>query len=302
MAVELKITARGHLCKKKLDFQLLLKHCKLNFGSYNRFYVLEENNGGSVGLLYNPNRLARGIFFDGRKMEEGEVILKFNLPTTRTEINDFIRVATEVKIQYRAVAMLCDGVDTTIEELIENRDNFLEYSLDSLRGFCTNQDYEAGIITLASYPYTFSTEEMDFYAKAESLDEFEEMLHQRQSVHVYYASPSLMKKPDAEEVVAFYTFTEETPSIFPLKAGNFLSAEEIQVDRGLVRFYIDSEGKVLDGIFPYDAFVEEVAPRGAWLYDGDHVYVPPFSKETIYEMAESLSKIPASAPEPALSS
>lgn len=290
MAVELKIVARGHLCKKKLDFQLLLKRCKLNYGSYNAFYVLQENDGGPVGLLYNPNRMARGIYFEGKQMNEGEVSLRFNLPTTLSEINDFIRVATEIKIQYRSVAMTCDGVDMSIEELIENRDSFLEYSLESLKGFCTNEEYEAGTITLASYPYTLSPEEMEYYARSESLDEFEEMIHQRQSVSAYYASPSLMKKPDSKDVVAFYTFTEGIPSIFPLRANYFLTSEEIHVDRGLVRFYVDSQGEVLDGTFDYEAFIEEVAPRGAWLYDGDHVFIPSLEKEILFEIAENLLK------------
>lgn len=290
VAIELKISAKGYLCKKKLDFQALLKRCKLNYGSYNSFYVLDEDNGGSVGLLYNPSRLARGIFFDGTLMDEGQVSISFNLPTTLTEINDFIRVATEVKVQYRNVELICDGLETTIEELIENRDNFLDYSLESLRGFCTNKEYEAGIITLASFPYTFSQEEMEYYAKAETLDEFEEMIHQRQTIDAYYASPSLMKKPDSEEVVAFYTLTEDTPSIFPLRPNNFLTMDPVDIGRGLVRFYIHSQAEVIDGAFDFDKFIEEVAPRGAWLFDGDHVYIPSLNKKTIYEIAIKLTK------------
>lgn len=46
------------------------------------FYILEEGAADDTVILYNPKRIGRGIFFDGRKMKEGRVEISYNIPTT----------------------------------------------------------------------------------------------------------------------------------------------------------------------------------------------------------------------------
>lgn len=289
--MDLKIKAKGLLCRETLDFQALLKNCRLHYGGYNPFFVLEEENHGDVGLLYNPHRMARGIYFDGSKKDEGEVTLSFNLPTSPSEIHDVIRVVTEVKLQYRNVELISDGVVLTVEEFIQGKDNYLDYSLSTLRGFCETKSYECAILTLAAYPYTLTPDEMEHYGNDGTLEEFEELLHQKQTVDAQYVCPKIMKKNDTEEVVAFYTLVEDCACIMPVAANCFLNGEQVPIERGLVRFYIDSHKCVLDGHYDYDHFVAVLLEYGAEYFDGDHLYLPAFQLAELEEIASEIQKL-----------
>ncbi len=37
----------------------------------------------NTAILYNPDRIGRGIHFDGRKAQEGFYVVSYNIPTTR---------------------------------------------------------------------------------------------------------------------------------------------------------------------------------------------------------------------------
>ena len=73
MAFTLQIKAKGLFGNKKIDMETLLSNCNLRFGSDNEFFVLEEGktNQGTC-ILYNPQRIGRGIFFDASKIDDGQ--------------------------------------------------------------------------------------------------------------------------------------------------------------------------------------------------------------------------------------
>lgn len=296
MAVDLIIEATGFLCQKTLDFQSLLKKTRLNFGSYDPYFMLNDLNTGDMGLLYNPQRLGRGIYFDGREMNEGVVKMSFNLPTTPSEIDDLIRLASEIKVQYKNVDLTCDGVTVNIDDFVQNKQHYLDYSLATLQGFCETQSYEAAILTLVRFPYTLTPDEMVYFSKEGTLEEFEELLHGKQMVDIYYATPKIMKKDDTEEIVAFYTVAEDVPGIYPVECSCFLSADMVKVQRGYVRFYIDSTKSVLDGYFDYNNFANLITEWGADYFDGDHFMIPAFSLDEIQEITSSLNKMPVEEP------
>ncbi len=292
MAVDLTIKAKGVLCKETLDLLSLLKRCRLEFGCYSPYFVLEDKHPNNVGLLYNPKRMGRGIYFDGSKKDQGIVKLSFNLPTTPTEIDDIFRVVTEVKLQYRNVVLISEDASLSVEEFVARKQRFLQYSLSTLRGFCETRQYESAILTLAAYPYTLTPDEMVHYANNGTLEEFEELLHQKQTVNAYYSCPKLMRKEDTQELVAFYTLAEDCPSIMPIECSCFLSLEQVPVDYGLVRFYIDSEQRVLDGYYDYDNFVAVLLEFGAEYFDGDHLILPSFTAEELKEIANEILSMP----------
>lgn len=293
MAVDLTIRAKGMLAKEELNFPTLLKNCRLQFGTYSPFFVLEDENPTQVGLLYNPQRMGRGIYFDGSLMDQGEVKLSFNLPTTPTEINDLIRVVTEVKLQYRNVEIISGDITMNVMEFVQLKDKYLDYSLSSLRGFCETRQYESAILTLAAFPYTLTPDEMVFYTEEGTLEDFETLLHEKQMVDALYISPKLMRKESTEELVAFYTVTEDCPVILPIECSCFLSMEQYQVDYGLIRFFIHKEQRVMEGYFEYDNFVAVLLESGAEYFDGDHLYLPAFSIQELEEIAQEIKAMPA---------
>ncbi len=285
MAVDLVIRAKGFLANDTLDFVAMLKDLRLSYGNYNEFFILEENIGSDQGLLYNPQRMARGIVFNGSQMNQGKVSLSFNLPTSPREIHDFFAIVQEIKKQYRNIELELEGKPCTLEDFMGKVQYYQDCSLSTLRGFCQNKEYEAAILTLASFPYTLSPDEMDYFATEGSLEEFETLLHHKQQVEAQYSCPKIMENSQTGELVAFYTLVEGCPCILPTDYRNFLSPQQQEVSAGYLRFYLDSVKKVMEGYYDYQVFVSVMVDFGAEYFDGDHLYLPGFRLAELKEIA-----------------
>lgn len=294
MAFTLQIKAKGLFGNKKLDMEALLSNCNLRFGSDNEFFVLEEGktNQGTC-ILYNPQRIGRGIFFDASKMGDGQYVLSYNIPTTEAEITDFIRVAKEIERQSKHVEMYCveEERSFTVESLMENKERMVQFSLDTLNQFCGNKEYKSYIFTLAMWPLVLTKEQVAYYATCRDLKEFEQLLHDKQNLDVYYAKPTLLHNNNTGKNGAFYTLTEECESIFPIRADGFINMDNVKIDEGFVRFFIYSENRVLDGLFDYDRFVKALLDRGATYFDEEHIRVPSMIKQQILEIAEEIAVV-----------
>ena len=67
-----------------------------------------------------------------------------------------------------------------------------------------------------------------------------------------------------------------------------MNLSEIKVSECFVQFVLYSEQRVLDGLFPYDRFMEELQKYGIRPFDADHVLIPPMSKAKLEELAAKL--------------
>ncbi len=108
MAFTLVINSKGLFGKvKNIQMAELLKNCGLKYGSNNEFYILEDDKmNQNTAVLYNAKRTGRGIFFDGSRIADGQVTISYNIPTTKTEIHDFIQVAKEIERQFKKASSL----------------------------------------------------------------------------------------------------------------------------------------------------------------------------------------------------
>lgn len=289
---------RGFLKKKHsengmLTLPSLAEACGFRYGSDDGFYVLregEQNNG--TAIFYRLDRIGRGIFVDGSKLEEGLLGISYNIPTTRAEIADFAELAKEIERRLGEVEMYCVEEERyfTGKELEEGVDAFAEFSLRSLNQFCGNKEYESFTLTLALWPYVIPEEKVALWENCRDLADFEETIHDLQSQDVYYAKPQLFRNNATEKIGAFYALTEECTSVFPVRADGFLNMDGIQVDEGFVQFVLYSEQRALDGLFPYEAFIEALPQYGIRQFDASHVLIPPLSKETLESLAEQLKR------------
>lgn len=291
MAFALKIKSKGLFAKKKIDFTTLLNNCKLKYGSANDFYILEENIlNNETAILYNPNRIGRGIFYDGSKVAEGIIEISYNIPTTETEINDFINIAIEVNKQFKNAEMYCVEEERayTVKELIDNKERMVKFSLESLNNFCSNKEYKSYILTLAMWPIYLKKEQVELFSVCLDLKEFEQILHDVQCMDVYYAKPRLMQNKEGK-IGAFYTLTEECESIFPVKADILINLNNIKIDDAFISFYIYSENRMRDGIFSYEKFIKYMLDKGANYFDEEHIYIPSLIKQEIENIVERIS-------------
>ena len=295
MAFTLVINSKGLFGKvKSIQMAELLKNCGLKYGSNNEFYILEDDKmNQNTAVLYNAKRTGRGIFFDGSRIADGQVTISYNIPTTKTEIHDFIQVAREIERQFKKASIYCteEKRNYTMDELENKEEAMAAFSLESLHHFCNDQEMKQCILTLALYPWFMEPEKREYYKTCPDLDDFEETIHELQAGDFYYAKPSLMKNKNDGKVLAVYTLTDECASIFPMDAKAFLNLDGIQVDEGLISFWIYGEQRRVEGLYPYDKFVEYMMNHGAAKFDASHMRIPGnITKEEIDKMIAGIGQ------------
>lgn len=176
----------------------------------------------------------------------------------------------------------------TSRELEQGIEGFAVFSRKSLNQFCGNKEFKSHILTLARWPYTLTEDKVAAWEACTDLSDFESTLHGLLARDVYYAKPRLLQKNDTKEIGAFYALTEECESIFPVRADGFLNLSELKVTEGFVQFVLYSEQRVLEGMFPYDQFIEELNGYDVRQFDADHILIPPMTKADLENLAEKL--------------
>ena len=68
-----------------------------------------------------------------------------------------------------------------------------------------------------------------------------------------------------------------------------MNLSEIKISEGFIQFYIYSEDRILDGLYPYERFMEEIRQYGVQAFDTGHVLIPPMNKESLERLADKLS-------------
>lgn len=291
MAFTLQIRQKKRLGKMVLDIPSLAHACGFCYGSNNDFYILQENEQRQgTAVFYNPERIGRGIFVDGSKVMEGYYEISYNIPTTKAEIADFIRLAGEIARHLGRVEMYCVEEERTftIRELEQEIENFAMFSRKSLNQFCGKKEFGSHILTLARWPYTLTEDKVAEWETCTDLSDFEQTLHDIQALDVYYAKPRLLQKNDTNEIGAFYALTEECESVFPVRADGFLNLSKLKITEGFVQFVLYSENRVLEGIFPYDCFIREMSRYDIRQFDADHILIPSMTKAELEELAGKL--------------
>ncbi len=291
MAFTLQIRQKKLFGKTILAISSLAQACGLCYGSNTDFYILQENeqvNGTAV--FYHPEHIGRGIFFDGSKSREGYYEISYNIPTTRSEITDFVRLAREIERRLGRVEMYCVEEERafTSRELEQGIEDFVTFSRKSLNQFCGNQEFRSHILTLARWPYTLTKDKVALWETCTDLSDFERTLHGFQALDIYYAKPRLLQNNDTKEIGAFYVLTEECQSVFPVRADGFLNLRELKVTKGFVQFVLYSEQRMLEGMFPYAQFIKELNGYDVRQFDADHILIPPMTKAQLENLAGKL--------------
>ena len=291
MAFTLQIKQKKLFGKTVLDIPSLARACGLCYGSNNEFYILQENEQKNrTAVLYNPAHIGRGIYFDGSKAREGYYEISYNIPTTRSEITDFARLAGEIERRLGRADMYCVEEERafTGRELEQGIEDFAAFSRKSLNQFCGNKEFKSHILTLARWPYTLTEDKAAAWETCTDLSDFERTLNGLQARDVYYAKPRLLQKNDTKEIGAFYALTEECESVFPVRADGFLNLGELKVTEGFVQFVLYSEQRVMEGMFPYEQFIEELNGYGVQKFDADHILIPSMTKAELEKLAGKL--------------
>ena len=257
MAFDITISAKKTLFKKtpRLNVEDILKNCNLKFGSYDDYYILQEDKMyNNTMILYNPQKFARGIFMDLNKFVSGKVSLSINLPTTPSEIDDLFNVINEIINQYVNVNLYIEDNKYDKNILGDLKYDLNKSCLDNLRQIASNNPQLKLIQTLVKFPYTFSDEDREKFKNAKDLTEYEELLHKIQDVDIYYAKPILRQKPGGD-VLSCYSVSNNCTSVFPIDGKNVLCRYNQDSKHTIITFFILEEMKIVGGMYDYNDFI-----------------------------------------------
>ncbi len=293
-----KITIKGKNSffkkAKKVNISDIIKKLGFEIGYYNDAYVLQlGETKDNTCILYNPKSIGRGIFLDlGKFNEDNQISLLYNIPTTKTEINDFFDLSKEIIDSFGNVELYNEDETFTVNSFFAQKESMIAFSLAVLNQKASTQYNDNNwIITTAMFPYTFSDEERESFSKATSLDEFEKRLHEIQLLDVYYAKPTVMHEKNRDINIGVYSLTENCRSVFPIDGTSSLVTVKLntEINDAWVCFAIYSEQRLLEGYYNYNSFVEYIKEY-TQPFDKGHIVIEPMSKEELIKIADYLKE------------
>jgi hypothetical protein len=258
VSVEVKIK-QNSIFKKKLDITDVINLTGLSYGVCDENYRLIPGETAAHTLLYDKNRLARGI---DASIDKTDIVLLLSLPTTPFEIHSF----------YHAVEKICNALKTKTyireEEKVNLKDNpqFIKMDeegsvagLEAISEKLEKDKYNRFEIYGICNPISIGANEVKQIGNR--LDLFEEYLHRLQSLDVYYAAPRVYRVQN--KLVGIYAVGADIVSVVPTEP--YIVLNQIQ---GVEEWYVMLKaGKTIK----YKDFIENIPAKE--YYDFNHVIV-----------------------------
>lgn len=278
------IQSKGVLGKVTLDFEHLLKSTNLCFQRQEGKSKAHKTEDGVFGLLYNPKKLARGIYYDGRKATNGKVTIGISFPCSEGEISDFFRVASEIKLQYRNIQIYHEDFTLSFDELVEKRESFVEYAKEKLSELASGP--QPSLQLLCQY-YTLTPTEQQQFQKNPDLELFSQILDTCQNKKFAEAAPVFFHEEQKEQAVFF--LVEEQAMFFPLNPENSVYLQGKSPENTLVSFKNKNGKALLSGYYGYGDFVDLLLELGAETVDEKYLSLPAFTKDELESIVAGIS-------------
>lgn len=264
MSVNVRIKQKS-LFKKKINIDDIIRISNLSYGVCDENYRLIENEKADHTLLYDKNRLARGIDIS---FDKNDILLLLSLPTTKKEIRMFYNIIEKICSELKLKNYIRE------EELvsIDDSEKFIKYDeegsiggLEDLQKRIEENEYSNFEIFGIYNPISIGLKEIHEIDK--DLDNLDELLHRLQSKDVYYAVPRVYKVKD--KLVGIYAIGPNIPSVIPLKP--YIILNQI---KGINDWFVMlKEGKTIK----YDDLINNVKTQE--YYDVNHVIIALSEKE-----------------------
>ena len=258
MSVSVRIKQKS-LFKKKLNIEEIIKLTNLSYGVSDENYRIIQNEIGKNTLIYDKNKLARGIDIS---LNDTDVVLLLSLPTSPSEIRKF----------YEVIEIICKKFNTQNyireEELVSIKDNekFIKYDeegsiagLEDLQEKIGQNEYKRFEIFGVYNPISIGINEIKKINN--NLYNLEEYLNRIQSLDVYYATPRVYRVK--EKLIGIYAIGSNIPSVVPTEP--YIVLNQI---KGIEEWYaMLKEGKTIK----YNDFINNAENKE--YYDVNHIIV-----------------------------
>ena len=286
MSIEVTIK-NGQLFKKPLQISDLTMR-KYAYGSLDGSW---RNTGELVegyNVLYDPNRIGRGIEFSWSNNVKDEIELRVNFISTKYDMDMFYEVIRNILHVWKAKSFDHDGETYHEEDLDELCRLQKELNLKYMSEL--KQD---GVMTIfgAMFPISVKYEKLANYGITNDEEGYADYLHELQSKDVYYAVPIIFQLND-DEFFGSYSVTATTDTIFPKQAMNPIMATNPNTGGPLecalfVVTLVSIEKRQAVGRMAFDEFIAKARIMECPEFDETHVFLKGLSEEEIQALAAS---------------
>ena len=257
MSVTARIKQKS-LFKKKMNLEDIIKFTGLSYGVCDENYRLDRDEIGEHTLIYDEAKLARGFEL---WLEGSDVLLSLSLPTAPSEIRLF----------YSLVEKLCNEFNTK-KYLREDEEAYLyedeefikwdeEASLVALEEMTSKTEDEYRCFEIFGIYNPIAIGQRELQRIDCNLNNLEEYLNEIQSLDVYYATPSVYRKKDTNELFGIYSIVADIPCVVPNKP--YIILDQI---KGINYWYV----MIRKGMtVTYDDFINHISSKE--YYDANHV-------------------------------
>ncbi|MFR7562601.1 DUF4299 family protein [Faecalibacillus intestinalis] len=257
MSVTARIKQKS-LFKKKMNLEDIIKFTGLSYGVCDENYRLDRDEIGEHTLIYDEAKLARGFEL---WLEGSDVLLSLSLPTAPSEIRLFYSLVEKLCNEFNTKKYLREDEEAYLyedEEFIKWDEEASIVALEEMTSK-TKDEYRCFEIFGIYNPISIGQRELQRIDC--NLNNLEEYLNEIQSLDVYYATPSVYRKKDTNELFGIYSIVADIPCVVPNKP--YIILDQI---KGINYWYV----MIRKGMtVTYDDFINHISSKE--YYDANHV-------------------------------
>lgn len=205
----------------KITLDEIIKLSGLNYGIMSDSYILNRNETGIYNILYDKNRIGRGIEL---RIDKRKIYLTIGYPNTKYEINIFYELIEKICKRLKIKYFYKDKEKLNIIKKEEYIEKDIKSSIELLKkieqkvllGINKNELVLGGI-----NPIYLGKRE--FECIDSSIDNFEQVLHDYQNKSLTMCEPQLYKRANETIYSVFYvyendrTVLKKNASVYPFR-------------------------------------------------------------------------------------
>lgn len=292
MAIDIVIKQTG-LFKKTLPLDIITGN-NLAYGNHgdDGIRLVDELIDDGYFIVYDPQKLGRGITVEWNEKEKNKIVLRQLIPTHREVLKACFDIVKRIT-DYWKCDLEVDGTNIKPQDFLSQYDDYLEFNKDtamSQNEKITSDDpeYEKTTLPCVLFPLVLGKEEARSFQN--NIENFYDWMHEKQSIDAYYGVPKFYQVED--KIIGMYVVTEDTTSIFPTTPDNqiglinVINQNNIKYDEISITLYSMTEDGSL-GMIPYHHFLQAVKDKSK-PFDGDHILIEGLSYNEMKEIIESI--------------
>lgn len=283
MSIEVSIKQR-FFGNKTMPLEVILGE-SLHYGHFTEDKLTVGKLGASEFIAYNPQSIGRGFSVVWNPKEKKNINLHLPLPSTVQELTDFY-AAVERMAKYWDAKLVVDGNKVSLDTFMAGFQNMLEFNEHAIKHFSQQildkEDDRTFVFYSTMWPLSIGKEEATLFLN--DPDSYAKWLHEKQSVDVYYVTPSFYIGDNG--IFAKYLLFNDLPSVFPnvpfIPVGmtDPITKKPLKCDQWIISFQILGEIKPLCEM-EYSEFLSILPEDKKSKYDADHFLLSALTEEEL---------------------